>query len=180
MSAFKVQTNWCVITGAPSSGKTSVINELAVRGYETEPEVARELMNLCLKRGQKIEEVREKKDWLQSQILRLKMERERQHKPEHLVFLDRGIPDSITYYRIAGLDLAPVKKAARQFHYRAIFIFDRLPIVRDDVRTESEEIAQQIDLGLERDYRDLDYLPVRVPAMPIQARADFILKSLGV
>ena len=111
---FKVKTNWCVITGAPSSGKTSVIDDLARRGYQTEPEVARELIESCLQHGQKIEKVRARNDWLQNEILRLKLAHERRQDSKQLVFLDRGIPDSLTYFRIAGLDLSAVKIAARE------------------------------------------------------------------
>ena len=175
---FKTKTNWCVITGAPSSGKTSVIEELIRRGYKTEPEVARDLIEDCLMRGEKIEQVREKNEWLQKEILRLKLAREESQDPEQLVFLDRGIPDSLTYFRIAGLDLTAAKAASCKFHYRCIFIFDRLSLVQDGIRTESDEIARQIDISLEQDYRELGYSPVRVPILSIKARADFILRFL--
>lgn len=179
MLSFKVKTNWCVITGAPSSGKTSVIDELVRRGYQTEPEVARDLIEECLQRGMKIEQVRARNDWLQNEILRLKLERESKQDPDQLIFLDRGIPDSLTYLRIAGLDLSAAKTAAQAFRYRAIFIFERLSLVKDGIRTESDEIAQSIDLALEQDYRDLEYSPIRVPVMSIADRADLILDTLG-
>jgi predicted ATPase len=38
---FRVQTNWHVITGAPSSGKTTLIDQLAAKGFRTVPEGAR-------------------------------------------------------------------------------------------------------------------------------------------
>lgn len=177
--SFKIKTRWCVITGAPSSGKTSVIEVLARRGYATEPEVARELIEECLKKGEKLEDLRKRNEWLQNEILRLKLDRERRQDPHRLVFLDRGIPDSLTYFRIAGLSLSAVVGAAREFRYAAVFIFDRLPLIRDGVRSESDEIARQIDLALERDYTELGYHPVRVPVMPIEARADFILSALA-
>ncbi|QQO10398.1 AAA family ATPase [Breznakiella homolactica] len=33
-----------IITGGPGAGKTSVVNELSVRGYKTIPEAAREII----------------------------------------------------------------------------------------------------------------------------------------
>jgi hypothetical protein len=39
---FGVQTNWHVITGAQSSGKTTLIDQLADEGFRTVPEVARQ------------------------------------------------------------------------------------------------------------------------------------------
>lgn len=178
MQEFKIKTNWCVITGAPSSGKTSVIDELARRSYHTEPEVARELIEDCMKHGQKLEEIRAKSEWLQEEILRLKLAREESQDPQQLVFLDRGIPDSLTYFRIAGLDLTAAERASHEFRYSQVFIFERLSVIQDGIRTESDEIAHQIDLALERDYRELDYVPIRVSVLPISERADFILRFL--
>ena len=175
---FKTETNWCAITGAPSSGKTSVIDELSRRGFQTEPEIARELIEGCIKQGEKIEEVRSRSSWLQNEILRLKLNRERSQDTRTLIFLDRGIPDSLTYFRIAGLELSGVREAGLEFHYRHVFIFNRLSLVKDGVRTESDTLAHQIDLSLEQDYRDLGYNPIRVPVMPIAERADFILLTI--
>ena len=32
---FKVQTNWYVITGTPSCGKTTLIDQLAAKGFQS-------------------------------------------------------------------------------------------------------------------------------------------------
>lgn len=175
---YKVKTNWCVITGAPSSGKTSVIEELARRGYQTEPEEAREFIEACLRRGKKIEDVRRHGDWLQREILFFERRRERHLNRQKLIFLDRGIPDSLTYSRLAGLELSTIKAVAREFQYRAVFIFNRLSIVKDGIRTEDDALAQKIDLDLERDYTDLGYSPVRIPVMSISDRTDLVLRAL--
>ena len=177
---FKKQTNWIAITGAPSSGKTSVIDDLEKRGYRVEQEAARELIDHCLKHGKTLDDVQKDGHWLQDAILSLKVHREKKQDPQELIFLDRGIPDSLTYYHIAGMDDTPVRTAATEFHYRAVFVFDRLPIVQDGVRTESEALANLIDHTLEDDYRELGYDPVRVPVMPIAQRTDFILECLGI
>jgi predicted ATPase len=140
--------------------------------------VARELIEECIQRGEKIDEVRSRSEWLQTEILRLKLAREERQDPKKLVFLDRGLPDSLTYFRIAGLDLSAAKKASLRFRYRAVFIFDRLAVVQDGIRTESDELARQMDIALEQDYRDLQYSPIRVPVIPIAARADFVLKAV--
>jgi putative protein kinase ArgK-like GTPase of G3E family len=39
---FKVQTKWHVITGAPCSGKTTLIDQLADKGFRTVTETARQ------------------------------------------------------------------------------------------------------------------------------------------
>ena len=49
---FRVQTNWYVITGAPCSGKTTLIEQLADKGYRTIPETARLYMENEMAAGQ--------------------------------------------------------------------------------------------------------------------------------
>jgi predicted ATPase len=179
---FKHNTNWCVITGAPSSGKTSVVEELAHRGYAIQTEVARELIEAGLRKGMSLEQIRDRDhvQKLQKRILKLKQAREMALHTETFVFMDRGLPDSIVYYRLAGLDTAEAVAASRHFRYRAIFLFDRLPIQKDGVRTESEQQAKDIDRMLEEDYRSLGYSVTRVPVLSIEARADFNHRRLGL
>lgn len=181
MPDFETDTSWIVITGAPSSGKTSVIDALTSRGYAVQGEVARELIEECLRHGLSLADVKaDGGKQLQADILRIKTSREKQLAPLDTVFMDRGMPDSISYFRLAGLDTNAAMAACRHFRYRAVFIFDRLPVIRDGVRSEDEAAAMQIDVMLEADYRTLGYVPVRVPVMPIAARTDFILKTLGL
>ena len=179
---FQFQTNWCAITGAPSSGKTSVIEELAHRGYAIQNEVARELIEEALRRGKTLAQVRdtEHAQELQRRILKLKVAREKGLDVNTLVFTDRGTPDSITYFRLAKVDVAAAVEASKIFRYRAVFLFERLPaFVHDDVRTESEQQARQIEGMLEADYKALGYDVIRVPVLTIAGRADFILSHLG-
>src|SRR5688572_20788949 len=51
------QTEWCVLTGAPGAGKSTIIKELQRRGYQVVPEVARQYMHQERQRGQAIEEI---------------------------------------------------------------------------------------------------------------------------
>lgn len=178
---FQYETNWCVFTGAPSSGKTSVIEELAHRGYAVQSEVARELIETALRRGKTIVEIRDRAHVqdLQRRIVRLKLARERGLNRDTLVFNDRGTPDSIIYYRLAGLDPKEAIAASRHFRYRAVFLFERLPLVKDDVRTEDTAQAVEIESQLIEAYTSLGYELIRVPVLPITARADFILGKLG-
>jgi predicted ATPase len=179
---FEHETNWCAVTGAPSSGKTSVIEELAHRGFAVQNEVARELIETALRHGKTLQQVRDTEhvQQLQKRILRLKLAREKGLNRETLVFTDRGLPDSIIYFRRAGLDPAEAIRDSKLFHYRAVFLFERLPLVKDGVRTENEQDLKDIEAEIENDYRDLGYDPIRVPVLPIARRADFILGKLGI
>lgn len=176
--SFKYETNWCIITGAPSSGKTSVIRALAHRGYPVQGEVARELIELGISRGRSLEDIRRDAKNLQKGILEVSLAREMALDMKTLLFMDRGLPDSITYFRLAGLDGIEARAVSLLFRYKAVFIFDRLPLAHDGVRTEDDALAAKIDKMLEADYVSVGYTPVRVPVMPIEARTDFVLKQI--
>lgn len=178
---FKRETNWCVITGAPSSGKTSVIEELAQRGYAIQNEIARELIEECLRRGMTLAEVRgpDHVKELQKRILQLKAGREKALDPEKLIFSDRGTPDSISYFRLAGLETEEAVAASKIFRYRAVFMLDRLPLKSDGVRTEDDAQAEALGRMIAEDYKALGYALTPVPVMPVPARVDFILDALG-
>ena len=53
------KTNWYVITGGPSTGKSKTIDYLAYLGYLIRPEVARILIDDELSKGKTLEEIRE-------------------------------------------------------------------------------------------------------------------------
>ena len=57
---FRVQTNWHVIAGAQSCGKTTLIDQLADQGFQTVPEGARLYLEGEMSRGRPIDEIREK------------------------------------------------------------------------------------------------------------------------
>lgn len=175
---FRYKTNWVAITGAPSSGKTSVIDALARQGYATQTETARELIENDMAHGLSIEQIRQNASALQKRIIQLKIAREMALDTQALIFLDRGMPDSMAYFRKAGMDTTEAEAASKIFQYKHVFLFDRLPIKKDGVRTEDEEQANQIDRWLEEDYKKLGYTPIRVPVMPIEDRTAFVLSRL--
>jgi predicted ATPase len=51
-------TNWYVITGAPSSGKTSVICDLEKLGYRVVHEVARAYLDEQLQKGKRLKQIK--------------------------------------------------------------------------------------------------------------------------
>lgn len=175
---FKYKTNWCVITGAPSSGKTSVIQELDHRGFKVQHEVAREVIENDISHGRSLAEIRQDIKGLQDNILETGHEQETELDVKATVFLDRGLPDSISYLRLAKLDDSKARAASLIYHYRAVFIFDMVPFVEDGIRTEDAAAAAALDRQLEADYRSLGYAPIRVPVMDVVKRADFLVENL--
>ena len=175
---FEVSTPWVVITGAPSSGKTSVLEQLAKQGYAWNPEIARVYIEQELARGRTIHEIRADEGQFQLGLINAKISVEANIPHDRVAFFDRAMPDSITYFRVGGLNPNDVLPNCFHFRYGSVFVFDRLPLQGDHARTEDEKTANFLDVWLERDYRALGYDVVRVPVMPIENRVQFVLKRL--
>jgi predicted ATPase len=176
---FKVQTNWHIITGAPSSGKTATIDLLTERGFKILPEGARQYMEEEMAKGLTIEEIRADIIALQYAIFNTQLRIERELTPEESTFLDRGSPDCVSFHRVFGLDPNEILPECFHYRYASVFMLDPLPYKMDGLRFEDETIPVFLDEWHVRDYSALGYNVVRVPVLPIGERVTFILASLS-
>jgi predicted ATPase len=177
---FRVQTNWHVITGAPSSGKSSLIDQLAEQGFQTVSEIARRYFERESAKGRTIDEIHADAAALQRGIRDMQLASERRLRAIDVYFLDGALPGSLAWYRAFGLN--PNEILADCFHrrYASVFVLDPLPFQPDDERVEAmAAIAGFLDEWLARDYRALGYDVVRVPALSIQKRLAFVLETLS-
>ncbi|WP_438853989.1 AAA family ATPase [Agromyces sp. M3QZ16-3] len=169
-------TRWYVITGGPSSGKTTTVDLLRQRGYRTTIEESRHYIDLQRLGGHSVEETRSRQEEFQRNVLALQLAQEAELDPEEVVFLDRAIPDSLAYYRLLGLDPDPVLlEALVHVRYRKVFVMDLLPLHRDYARTEDAEDQHRIHDLLMEVYLSLPIPVVRVPVLPAEERVEFIL-----
>ena len=174
-----IETNWCVITGGPSTGKTTTINMLAERGYETTIKHARHYIDTMRVKGQTVEELRSNKREFQLGVLDMQIEQEAAINPKDLVFLDRAIPDALAYYKFLELEVDDIlKEAMCKVNYKKIFILDKLPLVNDYARLESENDQNQIHNLITEVYESLPFPVAHVPVLPPSERVDFILNSI--
>ncbi len=114
-------TNWYVITGGPSSGKTTTVDMLRGLGYTTTIEHARHYLDLKRVEGKTVEEVRARRLEFQHGVLAMQLEQEASLDPDETIFLDRAIPDSLAYYRF--FDIEPdgqLLDALRHVSYRRL------------------------------------------------------------
>ncbi|MFC2053410.1 AAA family ATPase [Chloroflexota bacterium] len=175
---FGVQTNWHVITGAACSGKTTLIDQLAGNGFQTVPETGRQYIEREMARGRTLDEIFESEaDERGMKDLQLKIEHEL--RAIDVAFLDRALPDSLTYYRTSGLN--PNEFLAECFHHRyaSVFILERLPFQQNGVRNDDNAFACLLDEWLARDYHALGYCVVRVPVLSPKERLSFVLERLS-
>lgn len=173
------QTNWYVITGGPSSGKTTTVNLLKARGYKTTIEHARHYLDTQRINGKTVEEIRKHQSEFQLGVLQMQLEQEKELDPDDVVFLDRAIPDALAYYHFLNLpEDDKLMAALRNVSYKKVFIMDPLPLVNDYARTEDETAQKKIHGLLIDVYQSLPFPIINVPVLQPEKRVDFILKNL--
>lgn len=173
------KNNWYVITGAPSSGKTTTLKALEKKGYKVFYEWARIYIDDEIKKGRTLREIRKDELEFQRKILELKVNFEKKLPKQNLVFMERGIPDSTAYMKLAGGKRnKALDKALKNSYYKKVFLLELIKYKLDYARTESQEEAILLDNLLESSYADLGIRVVRVPKMSVEKRVKFILDNL--
>lgn len=165
-----------VITGGPCCGKTSVIRELATRGYYTVPDAARLFVDRKASEGYDKGEV-----WDTYPVGTEAIEIDR--RAEHYIpdgvtaVLDYSLACNIAYHRVFDGDERHIPEGVKdevRDRYDGVFRFDRLPYEEDDVRKEDDETAESIHAELGAVYEELGYHVVDVPVKPIEDRANYV------
>jgi len=176
------KTKRVVITGGACSGKTSIINNLASRGYSVVEEMARQILE---ERGKP----KTRQEWEQFQLdifnrqSRLELQKLKQTHKDNLIFLDRGLIDSLAYSNhILGyfpVNLSEQDQNELQSRYNQVFALDLLPFEDDGLRVENSQEAKRIHERIIQTYQEFNYNPMQVPVMASpQERADFILYQM--
>lgn len=178
-----------VLTGGPCSGKTTIINALAIEGYAVVPEAARIVIKELAKNNKNTETWRGSVHERQLKILELQLKLEKEieervkseKREDTTIFFDHGIPSGIPFYKISGNPVpAELLDASRKEkrNYAKIFFLETVAYKTDSVRKEPPEIAKKIAELTYEAYKNLGYLIVALPAMPVQQRVKFIKENL--
>jgi len=175
----KITPNWYVITGGPSSGKTTVINELVRLGYLAAPDVARDYISQEIANGRSLKEIRGNEAEFQRKVLKMKIEREKKIPKNKIVFLDNAVPCSIAYYQICGLNPQEVIKVCEKGRYKKIFFLEQLSFEKDYARSENIEIVNNLNRLLKESYENLGYKVINIPVTPIKNRIQRILTKIN-
>lgn len=179
MKHKEILTNWNVITGGPCTGKTTVVNILAERGYETTIEHARHYIDTQKIVGRTIEEIRENKKEFQLGVLNMQIAEEATLDVNEQVFLDRALPGAMAYYQFLGLEYDErLIEQCNKYCYHRVFILDRLPLTNDYARLEDEADQIRIHNLIIQVYEKFHCPIVHVPVLPPEERVYFILKNI--
>lgn len=175
-----MENNWYVITGAPCSGKTTLLDELRRMGYTVVPEAAREIIDEDLAQGKSLESIRRDVLAFQRRIIARKQQIKKTLSPSDTIFFDRGLPDSRAFLAHHGIpEPEDVAKELDGSLYKKVFILEPLPYASDYARTEEADEQKSLHKTHIETYKSLGYVPVMVPVMPVPERAAYVLDRLS-
>lgn len=174
--------NIIVIIGGPGTGKTTLIEALAAKGYRCYPEISRSVTLEARKNG--IEQLFLENPLLFSELLlegRKKQFLDACDDPAETVFIDRGLPDVLAYMHYIG-DSYPAHfdETCRNYVYTRIFVLPPWEeiYISDEARYENFEQAKHIYDHLLETYGKYGYAMTEVPKDTIGGRVAFIEKHL--
>jgi predicted ATPase len=167
-----------VVTGAPGTGKTAILNALAPdMAYVREParEVLAEQRAICGKGTAESDP---------SLFVRLLLGRSiekhqtavREGRP---ALFDRGVPDCVAYAHQLGGDPEPCRKAAALHRYERTVLVAR-PwediYTTDDERKMTFAATLPFQRLIEEAYLEAGYELLEIPRGPLHARVDFVAR----
>lgn len=172
-----------LLIGAPSTGKTSVLNRLKKRGFICFEEISRQVTQEARDEG--IEHLFREEPLLFSEKLldgRIRQFLSAQSFKGQSVFIDRGLPDITAYLDIVNTTF-PQKfvEANRKYRYDIVFWFPvwKYIYTSDEERYEDFELSENIENYLLGSYKSLGYNLIEVPKLSIEKRVEFILSHLN-
>jgi len=169
-----------VITGGPSTGKTSLINSLGNNGFNVFNEAARKVIQKQLiNKSNKV-------PWDDvegfSKLVLSEQIDDFNSATNNLIFYDRGIPDIIGYMNHGRKKIFnELKHSCLLKRYDNVFILPPWKEIytTDNERRESFEEAELIYSQIKKAYLSSGYKPILVPFDSIKNRMNFILNKLS-
>ncbi|REA60622.1 hypothetical protein DSL64_13845 [Dyadobacter luteus] len=174
--------NSIIITGGPGSGKSTLIDQLSLKGHHCVPEVSRVLIQEEVANGGSCLPWINLKCFADLVLERMVFDYNCNLQVGAASFFDRGIPDIIAYLQVGGI---PVGKnfyqASENYRYHDI-VFVGPPwkeiYVNDEERWQTFEESTILHNAIVSIYQKLGYNTIALPKTSVSSRCDFILSYL--
>ena len=174
-----VKNNDVIISGCSGGGKSTLLSELASRGYSVILEPGRQIVKeQTAINGDALPWTNLKK-FLDLALSRYLFQFNSQKDQQQLLFFDRGIIDSV---QLNTSQPEYFRNAAKNFRYnRLVFLVPPWQEIftSDKERKHSFESAKNEFNELLIKYKNFGYETILIPKVSVKERADFILEKLG-
>jgi len=171
-----------LLIGAPSTGKTSVLQALKEKGFTCYDEISRQVTLQA--RAEGITHLFKEHPLLFSEKLllgRIQQFKQSAAIPTEWTFLDRGLPDITAYMDMVNQTFPDkFEKANKAFIYEKVFWFPVWENIyqQDNERYEDFKTARLIERYLLKWYSLYNYSIIEVPKVSIEERVEFITSNL--
>jgi predicted ATPase len=187
----EIVTDRIVLTGPPSSGKTTTADFLSELGVATLPEAARLVLCAASARGYEVDEIFAPDVLVarQTAILNAGLSQELPIDPAERRVMDRSCLDVIPFSQALGMDVSSWMRYANLLRYRKIIYLEPLPLKADTERPadqKAEELRKRVDEVSRRFWESLGYQVHYVSAVDSRGevlsygtRLGLVAKALG-
>lgn len=166
-----------IITGAPGTGKSTLLKGLGEKGYEVYPEVAREVIIESQNHGTDVVPWKNLMAFTE-EVLSRRVQDFKRADPAKTCFFDRGLPDSIAYIYWAGKEVLPHWsdwcEQIRGFSEVIICPPWNEIYATDSQRIESFEESIEIHEMMVKAYQRFNYSLTSLPLTSVEERITFI------
>ncbi|RXT56537.1 ATPase [Bosea sp. Tri-44] len=183
MPMTKTNERLFVVTGGPGAGKTTLLTALAAAGHRVAPEAGRAIIRDQLAIDGPALPWRDRALFAELMLsFDMRSQGEAKASPA-AVFFDRGIPDTVGYLRLCGLEVPEhLDRAARAFRYARI-VFAAPPwreiYAQDAERKQDFAEAERTYDAVTAAYRDHGYELVELPRADVATRTAFVLERVA-
>ena len=170
-----------VLAGGPSTGKTSVLNELKKLGFVCYDEAARDILSDYSSKGSSFKldpikisrEILSKRDNDYNDASRISCKND-------IIFYDRGVHEITAYLRFVNQSNDYWEELLKNYKYDLVFIFPSWKEIytKDDNRIEEYEEAMKISPFIYQIYDESSILSIEVPNISVKERVEFILNNI--
>lgn len=172
--------NKFVITGPPSSGKTTILNILQQRGAKVLSDTSREI--LIKKDEYGVDDISSVA--FSDLIFKRQLDKESSLDENEICFLDMSLVECIVYRKLKRQSLDILLELEMGQRYDEVFLFEPLPFEYDGFRDKNDEMQiNEIYSLMKKTYFELGYTVQIIPRLSVEQRLQMIilhLKNKGV